>query len=58
MMKLESCPFCGYDDIKLEVLRGVDLLYYYYECPKCHACARSAKTEEEARKLWNTRSKK
>ena len=57
MIKLESCPFCGMEDIKVVVLRGVDYLYYYYKCPKCRACAGLAKTEEEARKLWNTRSK-
>ena len=56
MEELKPCPFCGYDDIKVEVLRGDGLLYYYYECPKCHSCARSAKTEEEARNAWNKRN--
>jgi len=58
-IKLEACPFCGSDDVKVYHDTAGDHRYdweYFVECQSCAASGSQWKHEEDAIAAWNRRA--
>ena len=54
--KLEPCPFCGSDNVRLTTDENYNKPYYGIECRNCGIDTQDWKDDEFLIKLWNTRT--
>ena len=51
MSELKPCPFCGSENVKIDVDSGI----YWCRCIDCKACSSSDFSKEKAVEKWNRR---